>query len=303
MKNMKRKKHPFNGMTFRLAGIDYDLGIKNEVAGIQSFAIALSNFIAKNISLAYDTWDIAQQTAKALKLDGKPIFTDTSIDAVEGEAKPGSYAAFYELIAKWDHMAIDEIAFVEALFKECIAFIENRYDIEVYVEAHQYAGFAKQTVEDFEFSNAEALVEINQFVKRFEGRVPEDFNQNGYLNGTYVPLEGEFIVAAETVDTAVKSTVKRLMAVVSLHLLKGGWPQDLFCQVSLSTNLKTGKPQWVVKYSAIEFEDICCWPITFTFQAWEPARFDCWGVVPQEKHREYFKMRIMEAIEQAKANR
>jgi hypothetical protein len=144
MKNMKRKKRPFNGMTFSLAGVDYDLGFRNEVAGIQFFSVQLFNFISKNISSAYDTLDITQLTAKALKLDGKRVFKDTSSDAVEGETTPGSFAAFYVLIAKWDHMVIDDITFVEGLFKECVAFIENRYGIEVHVKASDYTGFARR---------------------------------------------------------------------------------------------------------------------------------------------------------------
>lgn len=144
MKNMKRKPRPFNGVTFSLAGVDYDLGFRNEVAGIQFFSVQLFNFISKNINSALDTLDITQQTAKALKLDGKRVFKDTSIDAVEGEKKPGSFAAFYVLIAKWDHMVIDDITFVEGLFKECIAFIENRYGIEVYVRPSDYKGFARK---------------------------------------------------------------------------------------------------------------------------------------------------------------
>ncbi|SCA56546.1 hypothetical protein MTBPR1_200026 [Candidatus Terasakiella magnetica] len=144
MKNMKRKPGPFNGMTFSLDGDHHDIGIKNEVLGIKLFAIELANYITRHIELADDSFDITQKTADVLKLNGKPVFKDTSVDAAHDEATSGSFASFYKLIEKWDYMEISGLAFVEALFKECIALIENRYDIEVHVKACEYEFFSRR---------------------------------------------------------------------------------------------------------------------------------------------------------------
>ncbi len=128
-------------MKFTLNGIDYDLGIKDEVAAIQAFSIELANFIAQNIGYAEDTFDITQQAANALKLDGKPVFDDATFKAVDGEISLGSFPAFYDLISQWDNMEVEDIEFVEALFKECVAFIEKRYDREIHIEEDDYTGF------------------------------------------------------------------------------------------------------------------------------------------------------------------
>jgi hypothetical protein len=130
-------------MHFTLAGVRHHVGIRNEIEKIQLFAIKLYEYIDKHIYSAIETYDIATQAATDLKLDGKPVFDDISTTALQAENKPGSFAAFYKLIKRWDLMEIDDLTFVNGLFRECIAFIENRYGIEITLRSGPYFVFEK----------------------------------------------------------------------------------------------------------------------------------------------------------------